>query len=102
MTTAAYVHELRPGETLVADVTLLAAPFTWSVEVAAENTVERRLSISEAAGDWLEPPAQASIEGSAYGQETAPLRFLRWRHASGTDAATVRLAGWGRVEWIES
>lgn len=102
MTTAAYAHDVGPGETLVADVSLLAVPFGWSVDVRTDAELSHDFSISEDPGDWLAPATNASITADATDAELDPVRFLRWRHTSGGDRATVRIAGIGRVAWSVS
>ena len=99
MTTQAFEHELAPGQTLIADVSLMAVPFAWTAEVPDGTEIAYDGSISEAAGDWIEPAQNASISGDVSDYELDPFRYMRFRHTSGAGTATIRVAGIGRLEW---
>ena len=102
MTTSAFAHELNAGETLIADVSLMRAPFGWTADVPSGVTVEYRFSISEDAENWVEPAQNGSITEDVADYELDSLRWMRFRHTGGAGAATIRMAGQGRVEWSVS
>lgn len=102
MTTQAFEHELGPGQTLIADVSLMAVPFAWSAEVPAGTEIAYDGSISAEARDWIEPAQNGEITGDVSDYELDPFRFMRFRHTTGADTATIRVAGIGRLEWSVS
>lgn len=102
MTTQAFEHELAPGQTLIADVSLMALPFAWSAEVPDGTEIAYDGSISEAAGDWVEPSQNAAITGDVSDYELDPFRFMRFRHMSGQGTATIRVGGVGDLAWSVS
>ena len=97
MTTQAHEHDVGPGETLIADVSLAQVPFGWTAEVPAGTEIEYRGSISEDAENWIEPARNGSIDGDVDDYELDPLRWMRFRHVSGSGAATIRIGCVGRV-----
>lgn len=102
MSTRPFEHDVGPGQTLVADVSNCAVPFGWTADVPAGVTLAHDFSISEDADNWREPASNASITADVKDTELDPLRYLRWRHTAGSDAATVRIACEGRVSWSVS
>lgn len=99
MTTQAYEHALAAGETLVCDVSLCAVPFGWTVTAADWTGTEVTYdgSISDEAGDWIEPVRNGTIEEDVSDYELDPLRFMRFRSAGGGNPVTVRIGAVGRV-----
>ena len=99
MTVRAYEHELGPNQSLIADLRSANFPLGWAAEVPSGVELTRDFSSSPEPGNWLTPATYASITESVTDVENYPAPFLRWRHASGTDAATIRISTTGRVTW---
>ena len=99
MSTRSYEHDVGPGQTLVADVSMCAVPFGWTADVPGGVELAHDFSISRDAENWRTPASHASITADAADTELDPIRYLRWRHAAGAAAATIRIACEGRVAW---
>lgn len=100
MATRSHEREVAAGGTLVADVSLLAVPFAWAAVVPSGVELAHDYSMSEEPGGWLQPATNATITATVADSELDPIRFLRWRHVAGSDAAAIRINGEGRVRWI--
>ena len=100
MATRSYSRALGAGETLIADVSGCAVPFSWTARAADWSGITVRYdgSISEEPENWIEPAQNGEITADVDDYELDPLRFMRFRHTAG-GAVTITIACEGRVEF---